>query len=83
MRFARGGNDMQHTTWEYRIERSPGEETLNALGAQGWEVVAASESRDDVILKRPALDFREQVTLDQRRRYFGYWGLDLPGEPAE
>ena len=73
---------MQHTTWEYKIERSPDEATLNDLGSQGWDVVATLETPDAVVLKRPALDFREQVTLDQRRRYFGYWGLDAPEETA-
>jgi len=26
-------------------------------------------------LKRPVLDFRERVTLDQKRRYYASWGL--------
>ncbi|MCC6945713.1 MAG: hypothetical protein IT335_14125 [Thermomicrobiales bacterium] len=71
---------MKPTTWEYRVERAPGAAALNELGAQGWEVVSATQV--DVFLKRPALDFREQVTLDQRRRYFGYWGLEVPEEKA-
>lgn len=69
---------MKHIAWEYRVERATSEAKLNELGARGWEVVAVTEALGDVVLKRPALDFREQVTLDQRRRYFGYWGLDVP-----
>ena len=71
---------MNQAVWEYKVERSPDEARLNDLGAQGWEIVAASNALGDVVLKRPALTFREQVTLEQRRRYFGYWGLDVPGD---
>ncbi len=69
---------MKAAKWEYRVERVSGEQKLNELGAEGWEVIGVTEALGDVVLKRPALDFREQVTLDQRRRYFGYWGLDVP-----
>ena len=72
---------MNHLAWEYRFADVRDGESLSALGAAGWEAVGLTQ--DDVLLKRPALDFREQVTIDQRRRYFGYWGLDVPGETAQ
>ncbi len=71
---------MTRTRWEYMT--APAEpDTLNELGGLGWEAVAATLA--DVLLKRPAPDFREQVTLDQRRRYFRLWGLDEPGEEEQ
>ncbi|MGE3798515.1 MAG: hypothetical protein AB7G88_11835 [Thermomicrobiales bacterium] len=69
---------MNLQTWEYRIIDQIDEPSLNSLGADGWELV--DQSNAGWVLKRPAPDFREQVTLDQRRRYFGYWGLEVPGE---
>ena len=46
--------------------------------AEQRSTAAVTEALVDVVLRRPALDFREEVTLDQRRRYFGYWGLEIP-----
>ncbi|HEY8446680.1 MAG TPA: hypothetical protein VIL01_06185 [Thermomicrobiales bacterium] len=65
------------TTWEYRMVGAVSEEELNALGAEGWELVAVSGYGVDptLYLKRPVLDFRERVTLDQKRRYYASWGL--------
>lgn len=70
---------MQHPVWNYRVIDDVTESSLNALGEDGWEIVASIGTLR-VIAKRPALDFREQVTLDQRRRYFGYLGLNEPDE---
>lgn len=67
---------MNRQSWDYRFVDIRNGQEMARLGALGWEAVGATQ--DDVLLKRPALDFREQVTLDQRRRYFGYWGLDVP-----
>jgi hypothetical protein len=52
----------KHQTWEYKIVLSAtkgfqGDKTLSELGAQGWELVAASGSSDSYgltfIFKRP------------------------------
>jgi ATP-dependent Clp protease ATP-binding subunit ClpC len=42
--------------WEYRIEDDPGEEHLNELGSEGWELVSAVPHGEGVrlFLKRPA-----------------------------
>jgi len=58
----------RYDRWEYRVE--PGElagdvRRLNAIGNEGWELVAAlPEGR--LIFKRPAPNLRERITLDQR-----------------
>ncbi len=72
------GSPMNRQAWDYRFADIRNGQELARLGALGWEAVGVTQ--DDVLLKRPAPDFREQVTLDQRRRYFGYWGLDVPEE---
>jgi hypothetical protein len=60
-------------TWEYVMEDISRQEQLNELGAEGWEligvVMAAGKSYPTCYFKRPALDLREQVTLDHRQRY--------------
>jgi hypothetical protein len=61
-------------TWEYHLETSPDLETLNALGAEGWELVSVDASI--FYFKRPTPDFREQVTLDQKRRYYASWAVE-------
>jgi hypothetical protein len=64
-------------SWEYR--RSTNEGELEALGRAGWELVAVVQGKEagEVVfyLKRPAPDFREEVTLDQKRRYYGLMGV--------
>jgi len=58
----------RYDRWEYHVEPAgPSVDVgrLNALGADGWELVAVHPS-GQVILKRPAPDLRERVTLDQR-----------------
>ena len=54
--------DARQQTWEYKAVLSStkdfqGDQTFNALGAQGWELVAASGSRDAYgiyfVFKRP------------------------------
>ena len=65
-------------TWEYVMEDVSRQERLNELGAEGWELAGnLGIQPSSHILKRPALTFQEQVTLDQRKRYFGTWGIDI------
>jgi D-ribose pyranase len=48
--------------WEYRIER--GQPELEALGREGWELVALRG--DEWVFKRPEPDPSERFTLEQR-----------------
>jgi hypothetical protein len=49
---------------------------LDALGRDGWELAGTAAGEEPVLLfKRPRPSFREQVTLDQKRRYYAQWGL--------
>ncbi len=59
--------------WEYLILERSDADRLNALGREGWELVAVSKADDGVelFLKRPLPGFREQITLDQRSSYVG------------
>jgi hypothetical protein len=64
------------TEWEYLtlIERDDAD--LNALGAEGWELTGVSETK--LYFKRPAISFRERVTLDQKRYVYGMMRVPLP-----
>ncbi len=65
-------------SWEYRVVE--GAVDLAALGQAGWELVAVVASPDGVptlYFKRPAPSFRDRVTLDQKRRYYGLLGIPL------
>lgn len=45
----------QRPTWEYKVENGVSEGKMNSLGAEGWEVVAASNYNGGmpyVILRR-------------------------------
>lgn len=57
--------------WEYLIEPAdppPDQDRLNALGGDGWELVAIDPSAR-YVFKRPAPSFRESITLDQRSAF--------------
>ncbi len=55
----------QRTAWEY-LTVSEAEVDLAALGRDGWELAGVGPS-GTLYFKRPAPDFRERITLDQRR----------------
>ncbi len=55
----------QRTAWEY-LTASEAEVDLSALGRNGWELAGVGPS-GTLYFKRPAPDFRERITLDQRR----------------
>jgi hypothetical protein len=38
----------KRTAWEYKIVTYTSEEAFNELGAQGWELVTVSETREGV-----------------------------------
>jgi hypothetical protein len=66
---------MPNVKWEYRTIETADDAELRELGAEGWELVGGNDA--GWVLKRPVADFRERVTLDQRRRYFALWGIDI------
>lgn len=70
----------EQRTWEYRSVSDLTEHQLNELGSEGWELVDVDNGT--FILKRPRLNFREQVTLDQKRRYYALWKVKPGGEEA-
>ncbi len=55
----------QRTVWEY-LTASEAEVDLAALGHDGWELAGVGPG-GTLYFKRPAPDFRERITLDQRR----------------
>ena len=63
---------MEHVAWEYLALPERERERLGELGSEGWELVGVGGDSDAGVLymKRPALDFRDRVTVDQRRRYY-------------
>ena len=65
--------------WEYLTIPENERDRLGELGEQGWELAAAGGGPDEptLYLKRPALSFRERVTLEQRRHYYRSRGLDV------
>lgn len=74
-------------TWEYGVLDSDQVEDLDHFGIAGWEFVGSVRDKKTwLIMKRPGLSFREQVTLDQRRKYFASWDIDIdnldPGPEA-
>ena len=67
-------------TWEYQTAANPDEDRLNALGADGWELVGVENGI--CYFKRLRPSFREQVTLDQKRRYYALWNVTAGEEEA-
>jgi hypothetical protein len=70
--------------WEYLVVQATVD--LNALGTQGWELVAVIPARDGIAsyyLKRPAPSFRDHVTLDQKRRYYGLLGIPMTEDKTD
>jgi hypothetical protein len=71
-------------TWEYHTAaiRPDDEAHLNRLGAEGWELVAVVPAENPAspvcYFKRPALSFKERVTLEQKHRYYRQWGHEIP-----
>lgn len=65
---------MSHPTqWEYLVLMERDDTDLNVLGAEGWELTGVSGMK--LYFKRPATSFRERVTLDQKRHYYGLLGV--------
>jgi hypothetical protein len=69
-----------HRTWEYRVSQNLSEASLDQLGSEGWELVSVENGM--CYLKRPRLSFREQVTLDQKRRYYALWNASTDDKGA-
>ncbi|MCC7023303.1 MAG: hypothetical protein IT338_10765 [Thermomicrobiales bacterium] len=66
------------TAWEYLVIAESERERLGDLGRAGWELVAATGNGGDgrLYLKRPVIDFRQRVTLDQRAAFYRALGLE-------
>jgi hypothetical protein len=75
---------MGYTAWEYRTLPECDRDRLVDLGSDGWELVGIGGEADArlLYLKRLALDFRERVTLDQRRQVYESLGLDARRDPS-
>jgi hypothetical protein len=67
----------ERTGWEYRTVQHVDAEEMEELGREGWELASVFGSSDvpQLIFRRPRLSFREQVTLEQKRRYYALWGV--------
>ena len=69
---------MAATKWQYRIQRGDlSQEALDELGQQGWDLVSviANDDEPHFYFKRPYPSLAERITLEQRERYFGEWGV--------
>jgi hypothetical protein len=66
--------------WEYQTAADLSTDALNRFGEEGWELVAV-ENRV-FYFKRPRIGFKEQVTLDQKRRYYAQWNVPVSDEGA-
>jgi hypothetical protein len=64
--------------WEYLTIAVEEGGDLNALGRDGWELVGVDNGK--LYFKRPVVSFRERVTLDQKRHYYGMMGVPLAAE---
>ncbi len=64
--------------WEYLTVPEGERHRLSALGEEGWELAGVGGNSDEPLLylKRPGLDYRERVTVEQRNRYYTFRGLD-------
>lgn len=73
---------MGHVAWAYLTLPESERDRLGALGGEGWELVGVGGDADEGVLylKRAALDFRERVTMEQRRRYYEALGLEARGD---
>ncbi len=67
--------------WEYLTLIERDDTDLNALGAEGWELTGVSGMK--LYFKRPATSFRERVTLDQKRHYYGMLGVQLADQEGQ
>ena len=70
-------------TWDYLVVPTDPAPDLARLGREGWEFVGTGVSPGgptSLYFKRPALDFRERVTLDQKRRAYAHFGVPLPAD---
>lgn len=64
--------------WSYHVERLEGDinpARLDALGQNGWELIAAPPDPEtmttSLVFKRPAEDFRARITVAQRTAVIG------------
>ena len=75
-----------HVAWDYLVVDAEAAPDLGRLGRDGWELVGvATAAVPSLYFKRPALDFRDRVALDQKRRAYQQlgvpWSDDDGGRP--
>jgi hypothetical protein len=67
--------------WDYlTLSRADALARLERLGAAGWELTVLDH--EAAVLRRPALSFRERVTLDQKRAVYRARGVEPRGEDS-
>jgi hypothetical protein len=75
------GHSSPPWTYRYLSIEDANLSQLNDLGRAGWEVVGGGDAATGkLVLKRPGMDFRERVTLEQRRRVYEEHGVPLPDD---
>jgi hypothetical protein len=70
--------------WEYLS--TPDDSRLAELGREGWELVGVMPSGTGTAtfyFKRPALNFRERVTEDQKRHHYAHLGITPGGKTGD
>ena len=70
------------TKWHYYVRRGElSQDALNEIGKEGWELVSVDSERGEPVFyfKRAHPTMTEEITLEQRERYFDEWGVG-PGQ---
>lgn len=67
---------MSAMEWEYIIVQQP--EALNDYGLEGWELVSVVQVANHLnhYFKRPAPDFRQRLSEEQRQQVYAQFKRD-------
>ncbi len=76
--------ESKQSNWEYLFLAGERITDLDDRGAEGWQVASIAWTTESqpglLLLTRPSMTFQEQVTMDQRRRFFEQWGVAHPDD---